>query len=275
MTLVKEAVEAGRLAGCLWMYSNYHCNLTCDYCLTESSPRAPRRLLDSEQMLALAREAAELGFQRVGVGGGEPFLVADMPERLAKLARVLPVVVLTNGTLFNDRVLERLRPLAELPVEFQVSLDSANPEINDRVRGEGNFKIVVETIPRLVELGLKVRMATTGAEEDPEKRAALCALHRGLGIAEQDHIVRPVVHRGRAVDAGVGAEATVDSLPPELTVTADGAFWSPFAPTVHGGCLDTDLLISRTFEPLSKPAEIMLGLVEGRPPGSDATLEIR
>ena len=44
----------------------------------------------------------------------------------------------------------------------------------------------------------------------------------------------------------------------ELTVTADGAFWSPFGPTVHGGRLDTDLLLTRTTRPLTVPAAAML-----------------
>ena len=40
----------------------------------------------------------------------------------------------------------------------------------------------------------------------------------------------------------------------ETTVTADGAFWSPFAPTVVDDRVDTDLLISRTVDPLRVPA---------------------
>jgi hypothetical protein len=56
----------------------------------------------------------------------------------------------------------------------------------------------------------------------------------------------------------MGIEAGVADLPAELTITADGAFWSPFGPTVHGGRLDTDLLITRTTRPLSVPAAAML-----------------
>jgi hypothetical protein len=66
-----------------------------------------------------------------------------------------------------------------------------------------------------------------------------------------------------------------DDVPPELTVTADGAFWSPFGPTVTDGRLDTDLLITRTTTPLSVPAAALLRLVEGRPPGADVGLGIR
>ena len=70
-------------------------------------------------------------------------------------------------------------------------------------------------------------------------------------------------------------EAAQSDLPAELTVTADGAFWGPFGPTVRDGRVDTDLLITRTTTPLEVPARALLGLVEDRPPGTDATLNIR
>lgn len=273
MTEVATAIAEGKLGSCLWLYSNFHCNLACGYCLTESSPSAKRRALGDDRMLALTREAADLGFKSVGIAGGEPFLVKTMPELIAAMAEVLPVIVLTNGTLFTDRLLDRLRPLAELPVSLQVSLDSAQPDLNDRLREAGNFAAVTATLPKLIALGLRVRIATTGGDE--ASRKDLCALHRSLGIGEGDHIVRPIVHRGRAVDLALGVAANTDTLPPELTITTEGAYWSPFAPTVQAGRMDTDLLLTRTVSPLRKPAEVMLRLVQGRPPGTDTTLGIR
>ncbi|MBA3286671.1 MAG: 4Fe-4S cluster-binding domain-containing protein, partial [Acidimicrobiia bacterium] len=73
---IAEAVAAGELPGRVWLYSNYHCNLACSYCLTESSPRSERRQLTSETMLAVAEQAGALGFTGLGVTGGEPMLLA-------------------------------------------------------------------------------------------------------------------------------------------------------------------------------------------------------
>jgi hypothetical protein len=87
--------------------------------------------------------------------------------------------------------------------------------------------------------------------------------------------MRPVVRRGRAIDFDMGVEAGAPDLPAELTITADGAFWSPFGPTVRQGKLDLDLLITRTTRPLATPAAALLRLVEGRPPGQDSQLNIR
>jgi MoaA/NifB/PqqE/SkfB family radical SAM enzyme len=277
---VRGAVADGRIGGRVWLYANYHCNLACSYCLTESAPTVAPRLLDGDRMRALAQEAADLGFTELGVTGGEPFIVREMPELLADLARILPVVALSNGTLFTDALVDRMRPLADLPIQIQISLDRPDAIDNDEMRGPENFGKVVEGIPRLVAAGIGVRIATTleldeiraGSTPDTER---LCALHRDLGISDDDHVIRPIVARGRALTEGMGVTATRDDLDPELTITADGAFWNPFAPTVRGGRLDTDLMLTRTTMPLSTPASTMLRVVEGRPPGNDSTLGIR
>lgn len=271
MTAVAEAVAGGLIGGRLWLYANYHCNLVCTYCLTESGPKVPRRELGVERLAEIATEARAAGFTALGVTGGEPFLVRGLPHVLAIIAADLPTLVLSNGTLFTPRLLAEMAPLAGLDFAVQVSLDSAEPAINDQMRGPRNFARVVEAIPALRARGIRVRVATTSEGLEPDGLTRLCELHRSLGVPDEDHVVRPVVRRGRAVDHGMGVEATLHDLPAELTITADGAFWSPFGPTVHGGRLDTDLLITRTVRPLSIPAAAMLRIAgaAGLQPGLD------
>ena len=270
------AIAEGRLPGRIWFYSTYACNLACTYCLTESAPGVPRRALDGATIVDLTRQAVGLGFTDVGITGGEPFLNPDLPAVLAEVASMLPTVVLSNGTLFNDVRLVALRPLAGLPIRIQISLDADEPEVNDAARGPDNFAKVVNAIPRLLDAGIGVRVATTiDGTPDPGAMARLCELHRSLGVADEDHVVRPVVRRGRARVRGEGIGVTPADLPAELTITADGAFWSPFGPTVTGGILDTDLLVTRTTDPLRVPAEALLRLVEARPRGEDARTGIR
>lgn len=260
---VREAIGDGRIGARLWLYSNYHCNLACTYCLTDSAPDVAARALAPERMLELAQEGRDLGFAGLGVTGGEPFLVPEMPELIGQLSRILPVVVLSNGTLFSGLRLERLRPLGGRDVRIQISLDRSEPDANDEMRGPENFRKVVVAVPRLVDLGIGVRIASTLAFVDEADMVKLCALHRSLGITDEDHVVRGIVRRGRAEAEGLGEPAGMDQLGPELTVTADGAFWSPFAPTVTAGRLDTDLLVARGTRPLAPAAEALVGLVDG------------
>ena len=278
MTAVEQAIAAGTIGERLWFYTNYHCNLRCSYCLTESGPRVARRELDADAVLERAAEAEELGFTAFGVTGGEPFIREDMPALVAELGRRRPTVVLSNGTLFNGRRLRALEPLADLPVHVQISLDHPDPVDNDEMRGPENFRRVLEAIPRLVERGIGVRIATTLENPDavdPEERERLCELHRSLGIPDEDHVVRPIIHRGRAATNELGLPAGFEQLDPELTLTADGAFYSPFGPTVRGGRLATDLLVSRTTAPLRRPAEALLRVAEAMPEGHDASMGIR
>ena len=273
---VESAIADGRMGDRLWLYATYHCNLACVYCLTESQPGiVDRRRLTDVAMVRAAEEARELGFTCVGITGGETFMLPSFPETLATIAAILPTVALTNATLFTDSVLERLEPLAGADAALQVSLDSDVPERNDALRGPGNFARVVDAVPKLVERGIHVRIATTVEDQDANELERVCALHRSWGIPDDDHIVRAVVRRGRADLEGMGVVPGEHEILPELTLTADGAFLHPFAPTVRHGVTDLDLLVSRRVAPLEVAATAFLRIVGEQPVGADVVRNIR
>src|SRR5436309_2950280 len=159
----------------LWLYATYHCNLACSYCLTESSPAITcRRALDRSAMLEAVHQARELGLSCVGITGGETFMLPWFPEALAEIGGVMPTIALTNATLFSERMLERLAPLAGRDVALQISLDSDQPQRNDELRGPRNFAKVVAAIPKLLERGIRVRIATTVEHQTEDELARLC-----------------------------------------------------------------------------------------------------
>lgn len=273
---IAEAINNGTLGERVWFYANYHCNLECSYCLTESGPNVARRMIPADMLLSMAAEAKALGFRALGVTGGEPFMVPSMPETIAALSDILPVVVLSNATLFHGPRLERVvAALTGKNVHIQISLDAPDADTNDSKRGDENWNLVAEAIPRLIDRGLRVRLATTSDAITDDDLARLCTLHRAWGVSDDDHVVRPIVARGRAVLGGMGVVAGRHDLAPELCITADGAFWSAFGPTVRNGIVDTDLLITRTTTPLSVPANAMLRIAQAQPRGQDAVLSIR
>jgi MoaA/NifB/PqqE/SkfB family radical SAM enzyme len=273
---LRTAVDEGRMGDRLWLYATYHCNLACVYCLTESHPRiAVRRALSREAMTRAASEARELGFGSVGITGGEVFMLPDFADTMIEVAGILPVVALTNGTLFSDRLLSRLEPLADLPAALQISLDSDEPTRNDAFRGPENFAKVMDAIPKLLARRLEVRIATTVEYQSEDELERVCALHRWLGIPDEHHIVRPVVRRGRAAVEELGIELGPADVLPELTLTADGAFLHPFAPTVRHGLTDVDLLVSRQIAPIEIPLRKLLRVVAEQPVGEDVVRNIR
>jgi uncharacterized Fe-S cluster-containing radical SAM superfamily protein len=273
---IADAISRGVLGERVWFYANYHCNLECSYCLTESGPNVDRKMLDPEWLIARALEAKALGYRSIGVTGGEPFMIASMPQTIARLSEILPTIVLSNATLFHGPRLERVvEALAGKDVHIQISLDAPDADENDSKRGDDNWRLVAEAIPRLVSRGLKVRIATTSDGISDDDLGRLCALHREWGVPDEDHVVRPIVARGRAEIDGIGVVAGMHDLSPELCITTEGAFWSAFGPTVRNGITDTDLLITRVTAPLERPAMAMLRIAEERPAGEDASLGIR
>lgn len=47
----------------LWVYTNFHCNLSCDYCCVSSSPKARRRIIATDEFAQLVDEAARPGWR--------------------------------------------------------------------------------------------------------------------------------------------------------------------------------------------------------------------
>ena len=145
----------------LWLYTNFDCNLHCDYCCVRSSPTAPRRELGLARVQRIAREAAELGVKEIFVTGGEPFLLEDIGDILLSCAAAAPTTVLTNGMLFAGRRIENLRALPRDRIVLQISLDSATPELHDLHRGPGTWARTREGIQRARAHGFRVRLAAT------------------------------------------------------------------------------------------------------------------
>src|SRR6516164_1156009 len=114
----------------LWLYTNFDCNLHCDYCCVRSSPKAPRRELGLPRVQRITREAAELGVKAIFVTGGEPFLLSDIGGILAACSATAPTTVLTNGMLLVGRRLQTLRSLPNDRLTLQISLDSPTPELH-------------------------------------------------------------------------------------------------------------------------------------------------
>jgi MoaA/NifB/PqqE/SkfB family radical SAM enzyme len=277
MSSVRDAIAAGELPGRVWFYANYHCNLACTYCFTESSPSAPKRALPPEQIVSLAAQAKELGYTEFGLTGGETFLNPYIVDVAKELGALGPTILITNGTVFGPKRFARATELAGHDVALQISLDAPEPDLNDEMRGPENFRKVTEVIPRLVDAGVKVRIATTIEPDrlDRDQHDRLCEMHRSWGIGDEDHIVRPVITRGRATDEGMGTTLEYHQFPAELTISVDGAYWGAFGPSFSNGIGDTDLLLTRTIDPIAKPASVLHRIAGGRPAGADADIGIR
>jgi organic radical activating enzyme len=258
-SLIESAVENGRrrwvfrcgtlapsegdrpVGSRVWLYTNFDCNLHCDYCCVRSSPTAPRRELGLARVQRIAHEAVELGVKEIFVTGGEPFLLKDIGEILACCAAAAPTTVLTNGMLFAGQRAESLRALPLDRITLQISLDSATPERHDLHRGQGTWARTREGIRRARAQGFRVRLAAT-VSTDTEAEDFRRFLDREK-IAAEDRVIRRIALRGSATE---GVAMSRADLVPEVTITANGVYWHPV------GAEDTDLLVTSDIFPLAE-----------------------
>ena len=229
----------------LWVYSNFHCNLACDYCVVASSPAARKRMLPAERFAALVDEALREGFTELYLTGGEPFVHPEIVELIEYASDRMTTVVLTNAMLFTGRrggALARLSGRANLTL--QSSIDGASAAAHDAWRGAGSWVKAMDGLRYAAGLGLRLRVAMTATPDNAGEVEELRDLLSSLGIEGDDVAVRPLVQRGFAAGArAAGAIQVSDAvMVPELTITADGAHWHPVGADLESS---PDFLVAR------------------------------
>ncbi|MCI0460697.1 MAG: radical SAM protein [Gemmataceae bacterium] len=151
------------------------CNLTCWHCFISCSPHNHNfGFLDLATVRAALEESVGLGVKEYYFTGGEPFLNRDMVPILELALTYGPATVLTNGTVFKDEWLERLRRAEEASLyslEFRVSLDGFTAEENDPVRGEGTFERTLRGVRQLLAHDFLPILTVTRTRDDQDDEA--------------------------------------------------------------------------------------------------------
>jgi len=159
------------------------CNYTCGFC-------AGRYMEQSD--LPFERFAAALdsypGIRHIELQGeGEPLLHPRFLDMMA-LARQrgIKVSFITNGSLLSDAVIERILELA--PEKFYVSMESANPELFQQIRG-GKLDKVIRGLEALMaqrrsrgQARPAVGLAVTVMKRTRQEMPAIRGLYERLGL---------------------------------------------------------------------------------------------
>jgi radical SAM protein with 4Fe4S-binding SPASM domain len=152
----------------LYLHLTTKCNLRCPYCynqehrfqfiqltskkVAKEGPREHQSEGTKEDFFRVIDEAAKLGFNQVKITGGEALLNKDALDIAARArSHGMSVNLLTNATLITE---ELARRMAEVVSTVSISLDSADPEEHDAVRGRGTHAKVLGAIKMLREAGM-------------------------------------------------------------------------------------------------------------------------
>jgi MoaA/NifB/PqqE/SkfB family radical SAM enzyme len=194
------------------------CNLACTHCLNASGPRDPWLApLEGAEVRRRVREAADLGVKEIYFTGGEPFLHRELPALLEFALALAPTTVLTNGTLIDDSLADRLSAIAaaaRYTLEIRVSLDHPDRSRNDAVRGGGAFDRALRAVVRLHARGLLPILTATalpdGTIEGLYERLRDLLLASGVGRPRVK--ILPLFPVGRVEGAAGGGRVTAAML---------------------------------------------------------------
>lgn len=129
------------------------CNLECIMCTTTRHNHRLEKELSRGEWMRVLENITRHNIEVITFGGGEPFMRKDDLLELAGFvaSKGITVNIVTNGTLIREDDLERIRDIRE-KVVFLVSCDGLEAE-NDRIRGRGTFKKVLEAARIIREAG--------------------------------------------------------------------------------------------------------------------------
>ncbi|HEY4472793.1 MAG TPA: radical SAM protein [Stellaceae bacterium] len=208
----RRARVALRALDTLWFNTGTLCNLTCQHCYIESSPKNDRLVYLSAAETGEYLDEIErlgLGTQLIGFTGGEPFMNPELPAMLdLALARGFRALVLTNAMKPMHKVkpaLLRLRDRYGDRLTIRVSIDHYGRAVHEIERGRRTWAPTIDGLKWLAANGFAVTVASRRLSGETEDE-----LRRGFArlLAELD----------LAIDA---ADAVALTIFPEMDEAAD------------------------------------------------------
>ena len=188
----ERAHVALRTLETLWFNTGTLCNLTCQNCYIESSPRNDRlAYLSAAEVRAFLDEIERdsHGTKLIGFTGGEPFMNRDLPAMLEDvLARGLKAMVLTNAMKPMHKMKAALLGLLSRHgrnLTIRVSLDHYGRALHEKERGARTFKPTIDGLVWLAQSGFDVHVAGRrfSDESEAEVRAGYARLFAELDVA--------------------------------------------------------------------------------------------
>lgn len=189
------------------------CNLECHHCLVSANPTNKTHLMMSlSEVKDHLAQANALGVKEYYFTGGEPFMNRDMLAILEETLKYGPANVLTNGTLIDERLAQKLRQLSEdsiYSLEMRISLDGATAPANDPIRGAGTFQRILKGIQNLARVGINPVITVTEAAPELEKegkkgREKFFELIQSLGIRQPRMKILSLFHIGEEESRSCG-----------------------------------------------------------------------
>jgi cyclic pyranopterin phosphate synthase len=132
------------------------CNFRCIYCQPAEGIKLLNRedILKYEEIISVARAAAELGITKIRLTGGEPLVRANLKELISELAKINgidDISLTTNGMLLSQYAAELMKAGLK---RVNISLDSLNSDKFEKITRTDKLGQVLEGIEVAKKVGL-------------------------------------------------------------------------------------------------------------------------
>jgi organic radical activating enzyme len=175
----------------LWINTGTLCNLTCENCYIESSPRNDRlAYISFDEMRDYLDEIAALKLDTVEIAftGGEPFMNPEIDRMLEEvLSRGYRALVLTNAMRpmrRHDAVLKKLRFRFDSRLVLRVSVDHYTQDLHEKERGPDSWQPMLDGLKFLSDEKFTTHVAgrMMWDEDEASMRAGFGKLFAEQGI---------------------------------------------------------------------------------------------
>jgi uncharacterized Fe-S cluster-containing radical SAM superfamily protein len=188
----RRARVALALLETLWFNTGTLCNLTCQHCYIESSPKNDRLVYLTAAEVAEYLdeiEARDLSTSMIGFTGGEPFMNPELSLMLENvLSRGFRAIVLTNAMRPMAKcqaALLKLRDRHGERLTIRVSIDHYGRRVHELERGKRSWQPTIDGLQWLARNGFALHVASRRLSGEPEAaiRGGFARLFAKLEVA--------------------------------------------------------------------------------------------
>ena len=167
------------------------CSAKCRYCLHQYKNIAPSRIMDRAVFYNIIGIIAKEGLKRVYLYmSGEPVLHPLFYDFLhtTTIFKIVPNVASKLPVLFDSRGMEDILFETEVPIEFDITVDSIDRETQKKIAPGLNTEVVLENIKRVAELRkrysnkFKVNVITVVNRYNEDNLHSLKSYFNNLGL---------------------------------------------------------------------------------------------
>lgn len=178
--------------------ATYKCNLSCKHCcFGDRNTCNSKEELSTEEAKRMIDELSKLKIISFQFAGGEPMLRNDFIELVEYVSsKNIVTSIATNGLFINKEIAAKLKKIGIATV--QVSLDGANKDNHEFIRGKDTFDNTVKAIQELVNQDIPVLIATFINKNNIDRVEEIVEFAYKMGV--KNIRLQFLLQQGNAVD---------------------------------------------------------------------------